>query len=172
MTKISQLAGARARTRTLVWFCISLVILQSPFWVWCQEREGGVWAAGWSGIRGGRGVQVSGGSVDTAPASRCHCDSRAPQSSPPEGGRVRSPKARLGFLWKQARDSKGKTGAIPLLETVGRMNNITHEESNQAFNKQAWSPCTTCAILISLWLSFPIHQMGITAAASPALCED
>lgn len=55
---------------------------------------------------------------------------------------------------------------------VGRMNNITHEESSQAFNKQASSPFTTCAILISLWLSFPIHQMGITAAASQALCED
>lgn len=31
---------------------------------------------------GGDVESMSGGSVDTAPASRCHCDSRAPQGSP------------------------------------------------------------------------------------------
>ena len=44
-------------------------------------REGGL---GSQMVRhsGGHGVQMSRGSVDTAPASKCPCDSRAPQGSP------------------------------------------------------------------------------------------
>ena len=52
---------------------------------------------------GGDVESMSGGSVDTAPASRCHCDSRAPQ----EGGRVQSCKSKIRIFVKTSKRQQG-----------------------------------------------------------------
>lgn len=56
---------------------------------------------------------------------------------------------------------------------MGGLNSITQEKSPARRSTNRHHPAfATHNLNLSVWLSFLIHQMGITTAASQDLCED